>query len=113
MIAKGQVVDSKTRVSIPGVNVGEYRNNQLVNGTITDVDGNFRKEVASGNVLRFSAMGYTTNQPVLHDNVLITVPLTETSYDVPTVVVTAKRTYYKYYLAALVLAVSIFIYYKY
>jgi len=121
MIAKGQVVDSKSLVSIPGVTIAEYTpvncitapcNDILVDGTTTDVNGMFQKQVQQGNVVRVSAIGYQTVQPLFHDNILEKIHLVQKAYDVPTATVTGSRTYYKYYLAALVVAVSVYIYYK-
>jgi len=110
--AKGQVLDSKTLVSIPGVNVSEYKNNKLVGGTITDISGNFNIEIGNGNVVRFTAIGYTMNQPVLHDGILETVYLVPKAYDQAEVTVTAKRTYYRLYAAALVVVVAAYVYYQ-
>lgn len=111
--AKGQVLDSKSLVSIPGVNVAEYKNNKLIGGTITDLSGNFNMEIGNGSVVRFTAIGYGMNQPLLHDGVLETVYLVPKAYDQAEVTITAKRTYYKYYVAALVVVIAAYVYYKY
>lgn len=113
MIAKGRVLDKETNQPIPGANVAEYTlTNQLVDGTVSDLDGNFTKQVSQGNVIRITAIGYGMNQPLLQDNVHKDVLMTPVAYDQPMATVTAKRTYYKYWVAAIAIAIIGFIYYQ-
>ncbi|XOV92995.1 MAG: TonB-dependent receptor [Bacteroidota bacterium] len=55
----GKVVSAEDGEGIPGVNVIEKG---TTNGTVTDIDGNFKLEVPDGSVLVFSSVGYATTE---------------------------------------------------
>lgn len=76
--------------SLIGVNVIEKG---TVNGTITDIDGNFTLNVASSNsILVFSYVGFTTQEIPVGNNTKLTVVLTEDTETLQEVVVVGYST---------------------
>ncbi|WP_133642483.1 SusC/RagA family TonB-linked outer membrane protein [Zeaxanthinibacter enoshimensis] len=73
LTVSGTVTDVNN-VPVPGVNVLVVGTTQ---GTQTDFDGNYTIEVASGNVLRFSSIGYLTQSIPVADQAQIDVVLQE------------------------------------
>ena len=59
---RGQVLDAGTKEPMIGVSVLEKG---TTNGTITDFDGNYSLNVASGKTLVFSYIGYVTQEIVV------------------------------------------------
>jgi TonB-linked SusC/RagA family outer membrane protein len=61
-VIKGRVIDKNDRLSLPGVNIVEYdANDRIINGTTTDVNGNFILKMTNvNNVLKASLIGYNT-----------------------------------------------------
>ena len=69
----GQVTDLSNEEELPGVNILEKGTG---NGTITDVDGNYRLTVAdSSSVLVFSSVGYTTEEVTVGEQTTINMEL--------------------------------------
>jgi iron complex outermembrane receptor protein len=71
-IVTGKVVAGDDGSPIPGVNVLEKGTN---NGTVTDVEGNFRISVGSAATLVFSFVGYSSQEVVVGDQSAINVTL--------------------------------------
>jgi iron complex outermembrane receptor protein len=61
-VVSGKVTSSDDGASVPGVNVLEKGTN---NGTVTDVDGNYRISVGANATLVFSFVGYSTQEMVV------------------------------------------------
>ncbi len=55
----GKIISSEDNSPLPGVNIVEKG---TVNGTVSDIDGNFRLEVAEGAILIFSFVGFTPEE---------------------------------------------------
>jgi len=69
-------VTGQDNLPIPGVNVIVAN---TTNGTSTDFDGNYQLEVKSGDVLRFSYVGYSTQSITITDQTTLNVVLAESS----------------------------------
>lgn len=69
----GQVTDSQNQ-PLPGVNVVIKGTMQ---GTITDVDGNYELQASSGDVLQFSFIGFKTRELPVGDQTTINVTMEE------------------------------------
>ncbi|MDK2842808.1 MAG: TonB-dependent starch-binding outer membrane protein SusC [Anaerophaga sp.] len=69
----GQVTDSQNQ-PLPGVNVVIKGTMQ---GTITDIDGNYELQASGGDVLRFSFIGFKTQEVPVGDQTTINVTMEE------------------------------------
>lgn len=86
----GQVIDIKTREPLPGVNIIEKG---TMNGTVTDVQGNFRINVkGSDAVLVFSFIGYDIQEVPLAGRTNLNVELVETARELDEVIVVGYGT---------------------
>lgn len=92
VIIKGKVIDKETKESIPGANIIEYdENERIVNGTITDVNGNFVLELKnSSHSVKVSLIGYNTVtiKPESGKNIIVELEVSEIKLE--DVKVTAK-----------------------
>lgn len=68
----GKVTDAGDGLGLPGVNIIEAGTN---NGTVTDVDGNYKLKVASDATLIFSYVGYTTSEVAVNGRAVVDVPM--------------------------------------
>jgi len=68
----GSVSDSKTKESLPGVNIVIKNTSK---GTVTNIEGKFSIEAAKGQVLVFSFMGYNTKEITIADQKSINISL--------------------------------------
>ena len=84
----GQVTAQKDRSALPGVTVFEKKSNG--NGTVTDLDGNFKINVKNEeSILIFSYIGYKTNEVLVNGRSILNVELNEDVEQLSEVVVTA------------------------
>ncbi|MCI7310925.1 MAG: TonB-dependent receptor [Prevotella sp.] len=84
---KGQVISATDGEPIIGASVMEKGTS---NGTVTDIDGNFKLQVKSGAVLTFSYLGFKTQEVAATANMRVT--LSENAQDLNEVVVTGYTT---------------------
>lgn len=121
MIVKGKVVDANTGESLPNANVSRYIPvncitfpcaPQLVGGTTSDINGEFQLSINAGEFVKISYVGYRTDMPIFIDNLHKVVKLSPSAASVPEATATAKRTYNRYYLAAAVALIVLFIHFK-
>ena len=57
-VIKGKIVDKESKVTLIGANVIQ-QNSSVINGTVTDIDGNFKLSVPVGRIsLKISYLGY-------------------------------------------------------
>lgn len=89
MVITGKVVDQKGEV-VPGVNVFEKSN--IVNGIITDYDGNFSIEIDKGKTLVFSFIGFYKKEVVVDNKNKLEVTLVEEISDLDEVVIVGYGT---------------------
>lgn len=92
IIIKGKVIDKESKESIPGANVIEYdENERIVNGTVTDVNGNFVLELRNPtHSIKVSLIGYNTItiKPETGKNIVVELEVSEIKLE--DVKVTAK-----------------------
>jgi TonB-linked SusC/RagA family outer membrane protein len=92
ILIRGKVTDKGG--PLVGVSVAEKdRDNRIVGGAQTDMNGNFSITVrnAAGQMLVFSYMGYTSQTVPIGTKAVIDVRLEESAVDIDEVVVTAKK----------------------
>ena len=100
----GRVMSSVDETALPGVNVIEKG---TVNGTISDMDGNFTITVAGPDaVLTLSFIGYTTQEVPVGNQTQITVTLEEDVLRLDEVIVTGYGVQRKSDLTAAIASVS-------
>lgn len=99
---KGQVISATDGEPIIGASVMEKGTS---NGTVTDIDGNFKLQVKSGAVLTFSYLGFKTQEVAATANMRVT--LSENAQDLNEVVVTGYTTQRKADLTGAVSVVNV------
>jgi len=87
IIVTGQVISSDDSFPVIGASVFEVGNES--NGTLTDIDGKYSVTVPENATLRFSYLGYATQEIKVDGKTNIDVVLAEDSYQLDKVVVTA------------------------
>lgn len=92
-IVQGQVISAGDGLEIIGANVSEIdANNRVVNGTVTDFNGNFVMRVRSAtNRLSISYIGYIRQVVDINNRRVINISLQESVQTIRTVEVTATR----------------------
>lgn len=91
MVLRGRVIDKSDQMPVIGANVIEYdEDNRIVNGTITNVNGDFVLEMQDGShIVKVSVIGYETKEiPVVSQ--VQTIELAQTNLEIEEVTVTAK-----------------------
>lgn len=99
---RGQILDAMTQEALIGVSIVEKG---TTNGTITDFDGKFSLNVASGSTVTFSYIGYLT-QEVKAENVKGIIQLKEDSKTLDEVVVVGYGVQKKVNLSGAVSAIE-------
>lgn len=91
-VIRGNVVDQATRMPLPGVNIVETdKQDRIVKGVITDVNGNFSLEVSdTTNYIRASFISFESNTFKVSNRTYIDILLREKVTDIEEVVVVAK-----------------------
>ncbi len=76
-VIRGRVIDSGDKTTIIGATIVEYdKENRVVNGTITNVNGDFVYQIHdASNIVRISVIGYETKEIEIDPNVTIMVEL--------------------------------------
>jgi TonB-linked SusC/RagA family outer membrane protein len=92
-VIKGKVISKKTGKPLEGITVVEKdRNDRIVNGVPTDINGNYQIKVSDVNdSLYFSHIGLKTETRAINNKITINVSLTEDSKTLDAVVVTSRR----------------------
>ena len=88
-LLKGTVVSEVEKQPIPGVNVLVLTTTR---GASTDFDGNFQIQVAPGEVLQFSYLGFVTKTIIVGDQKTISVSLAEDASQLDEVVIVGYGT---------------------
>ncbi|MDP2336197.1 MAG: SusC/RagA family TonB-linked outer membrane protein [Bacteroidota bacterium] len=87
LTVKGQVVDASSNESLPGATVSIKGTGK---GTLTDMSGGYSIQVASGQTLVFTSVGYTPQEIVVGNSTTINVRLETTDIMLDEAVVTAE-----------------------
>lgn len=94
MVVRGRVIDQKDKSEVIGATVVESdKDNRVVNGTITDIDGNFVYEMKNpANTMKVSVIGYQTKpfKPVAGKSVVIELVSSDIELDAVTITAKAK-----------------------
>jgi TonB-linked SusC/RagA family outer membrane protein len=92
VIIRGRIIDKADNSTIIGANIIEYdKDNRIINGTVTNVNGDFILEMKDrNNVVKVSVIGYETQEIDVDPSKPITVKLETTSLDIEEVTVTAQ-----------------------
>ena len=63
-IIRGRIIDKGDKIAVIGANVIEYdKENRIINGTISNVNGDFVLEMRSSeNIIKISVIGYNTTE---------------------------------------------------
>ncbi|WP_299272431.1 TonB-dependent receptor [uncultured Psychroserpens sp.] len=102
-LLKGTVISEVEKQPIPGVNVLVLTTTR---GASTDFDGNFEIQVASGEVLQFSYLGFVTKTIIVGDQKTLNVSLVEDASKLDEVVVIGYGTQKKSHLTGAISKVT-------
>jgi TonB-linked SusC/RagA family outer membrane protein len=91
-VIRGRITDTSSGEPLPGVNVVEMDGqNRVINGVITDVNGNYVFEVSNKeHTIRVSFIGYESQTFKINDRSRINIELVPKSMDIEQVTVTAQ-----------------------
>lgn len=91
-IIRGRVIDKADKTTIIGANIIEYnRENRVINGTITNVNGDFVLQLIDpGNVVSVSVIGYTTQTIKVDPSRAVIVELSSSDIQIGEITVTAQ-----------------------
>ena len=92
-IIRGRVIDKDNKEPVIGANVIEYdKENRIINGTISDVNGDFVLEMKDRNhILKVSVIGYETKEVDVITTGAMTIELSTSSTEIEEVTVTATQ----------------------
>ena len=90
-VIRGNVVDQSTKMPLPGVNIVEIdKQNRIVKGEITDVNGNYTLEVSdTENYIRVSFISFESETFKVNERTHIDIVLKETGMELEEVVIRA------------------------
>jgi len=93
-VIRGRIIEKSTGLSLPGVNVVELDpQNRIVNGVITDINGNYVFEVANTeNNIQVSYIGYDLQTFKINSRTIIDIELEEKSLKLDEVTIVARST---------------------
>ncbi len=90
-ILRGRVIDQSDQTAVIGANVIEYdKENRIINGTISNVNGDFVLEMKDPeNIIRISVIGYNTREVDVRGSGPMTIELESSNVELEEVTVTA------------------------
>ncbi|WP_281225988.1 SusC/RagA family TonB-linked outer membrane protein [Flavobacterium aquiphilum] len=93
LVLRGQILDSSDKLPIPGATIAEQdAENRTVNGTVSDIDGNFALKIKNpNNKLYISMIGYTSKRMPINGRESIKVMLVSTIESLNAVVITSEK----------------------
>jgi len=86
IVITGKVISAEDSLPVIGANVSEINTD---NGTVTDIDGQYSITISENATLRFSYLGYTAQDVKVEDQTNINITLSEDTYELDGVLVTA------------------------
>jgi len=91
-IIKGRIIDKSNKIAVIGANVVEYdRENRIINGTITNVNGDFVLRLRNkSNIIKVTVIGYESTELIPDFTKAILLELEATSMELDEVVVKAE-----------------------
>jgi len=91
-IIRGRVIDGSDQMAVIGANVIEYdKDNRIINGTITNVNGDFVLEMKNlDNILKISVIGYNTVEVVPDPSQVLSIEMDASNVELEEVTVTAQ-----------------------
>ena len=91
-IVRGRIIDRSENETVIGANIIEYdEEDRVINGTISDVNGNFVLEMKNPeNKVRISMIGYETKEIIPDFNNPMTIELQTSKMELEEVTVTAQ-----------------------
>lgn len=92
LVLRGRVIDAGDNTAVIGANIIEYdSDNRIINGTITNVNGDFVLEMRSAaNTVKVSVIGYETKEIPVDGTKQLTIKLAPANLEIEEVTVTAK-----------------------
>jgi TonB-dependent SusC/RagA subfamily outer membrane receptor len=96
LIIRGRIIDKTDQMAVIGANVVEYDNeNRIINGTITNVNGDFVLKLTNpANTVRVSIIGYETTELEIDFTRTILLELESTNLEIDEVTITAETKSY-------------------
>ena len=94
ILIRGKVIDKNTKETLPGVNITELdKDNRIVSGTQTDMDGNYSLAVrnVAGQKISYSFIGYDSETVDVGSRAVINIELVEGAMAMEELVVSAQR----------------------
>lgn len=94
IIIRGKVTSKGDRQPLIGVSVAEYdKNNRILNGTQTDLDGNYSLKVSgtAGNRITYTYIGFKSVNKTLSNAAVMDVAMEDASHTIKEVTITAKK----------------------
>jgi len=96
IIIRGKVISTLDKQPLIGVSVAEYdKNNRILNGTITDLDGNYTLKISGGvgSTVTYSYIGYKKVSKKVGTATEMNIGLEDDTHSISEVSVTAKKQY--------------------
>jgi len=93
IIIRGKVISGSDKQPLIGVSVAEYdKNNRILNGVVTDIDGNYTLKISGGigSIISYSYISYKPTKRTVGNSTVINVSLEDAAQEIRGVVVTAK-----------------------
>ncbi|MDA3822741.1 MAG: TonB-dependent receptor plug domain-containing protein, partial [Bacteroidales bacterium] len=92
LVLRGRVLDAGDKLAVIGANIIEYdTENRIINGTITNVNGDFVLEMRSpDHIVKVSVIGYETKEIPIDGTKQLTVMLAPANLEIDEVTITAK-----------------------
>ncbi len=92
VVIRGRVIDKSDRSTVIGANIIEFDNeNRVINGTITNVNGDFVLEMRnSANNIRVSVIGYNSKEVKPDPSKPMTIEIESSDVEIGEVTITAK-----------------------
>jgi len=93
-LIRGKVISAVDKQPLIGVSVAEYdKNNRILNGVITDIDGNYTLKISGGEgaVISFSYISYKPIKKKVDNTGVINVSLEDAALAIKDLVVTGKK----------------------
>ena len=91
-IIRGRIIDAADQTPVIGANVIEYdAENRIINGTITNVNGDFSLEMKDlNNIVRVSVIGYDTKEIEPDPSKVMSIELNQSNVELEEVTITAQ-----------------------